>query len=133
MLETLTVTALLFHTVANQPARPADPPPYAGEWVVDTIDNIKVMPESQVTLRIQQSQVNGLAACNTYRGSFTVDGATVKVGELLKTMKACDQPRMSEENEFLAVLRQVVRYDIRPDDTLVLTTSDRRTIVAKRP
>jgi heat shock protein HslJ len=135
MLETFALTTFLLQAAgAPPPTTPAQlpPPPYEGEWVVETIDNIKVMPDSQVTLRIERQSVSGLASCNTYRGSFTLNGTTVKVGEFLKTMKTCDSARLNEEDDFLTVLRAVVRYEVHSGDTLELTTADRKTIVAKR-
>ncbi len=109
-----------------------EPPPYQDQWTVEVIDNIKVLPESNVTLRIDGQTVTGRAPCNTYRGSFTVSGTTVEVGELLRTMMACDAARLSEENDFLTLLREVVRYEMKSRDVLELKTSDGKTIVAKR-
>ena len=118
---------------SQQPVSKQPEPPYAGEWIVTVIDNIKVMPDSQVTLTVTGTTVSGLASCNSYRGAFTVDGTNVKVGDILKTMKACDGPRMSQEADFLALLRTVVRYEVRPNNTLVLTTVTGKTITATRP
>jgi heat shock protein HslJ len=47
-------------------------------------------------------------------------------------MKACDGARMIQEEDFFAVLRQVVSYEIRPANTLVLRTADGKTITATR-
>lgn len=134
MFETLALT-LLFQTAgATPPFAAVQPPPapYQGEWNVEVIDGIKVLPESTVTLRIERRTIAGLSSCNTYRGGFTADGNTVEVGELLRTMKTCDSARMSEEDDFLRLLRAVVRYEVQPDGTLILTTPDGRTISARR-
>ena len=134
MLETLALTLLLQAAGVTPPVTLAQPttPPYQGAWLVEVVDNIKVMPDSKVTMRIEGGTVAGLASCNTYRGSFTVTGTSIKVGELLRTMKTCDPPRLSEENDFLAVLREVVRYETQSRDILELKTSDGKTIVATR-
>ena len=134
MLETLALTLLLQAAGVTPPVTSAQPttPPYQGAWLVEVVDNIKVMPDSKVTMRIEGGTVAGLASCNTYRGSFTVTGTSIKVGELLRTMKTCDPPRLSEENDFLAVLREVVRYEVQSRDILELKTSDGKTIVATR-
>jgi heat shock protein HslJ len=107
-------------------------PPYHGDWVVEVIDNINVMPDSEVTMRIEAQGIKGIASCNNYRGDFAVTGSTVKVGELLRTMKTCDPARLSQENDFLDLLRQVVRYEVQSRDVLELKTADRKTIVARR-
>ena len=140
MFSTLALTVLLLQPPADQlpPLQTPDPPPYAGEWMVDVIDNIKVMPGSEITIRIEASaltgsgSIRGIASCNTYRGGFTMDGEMVKVGALLKTMKACDPARMSEETDFLAILGEVVSFERQADDVLVLTTAKGKTITAVR-
>ena len=134
MFETLALTLLLQAAGSPPPLTSAQPTPprYEGEWVVDVIDNIKVMPDSNVTIRIEGQSVAGIASCNNYRGSFIVTGTSVIVGELLRTMKTCDAARLSEENDFLALLRQVVRYEVQSRDILELKTSNRKTIVARR-
>ena len=131
MFDTLLLT-LFLHAAATPPGAQPEPPRYQGEWVVEVIDNIKVLPESNVTLRIDGQSVAGRAPCNTYRGSFAVSGTTVEVGELLRTMMACDAARLSEEKDFLTLLREVVRYEMKSRDVLELKTSDGKTIVARR-
>jgi heat shock protein HslJ len=90
------------------------------------------MPDSQVTMRIEGGTIEGIASCNNYRASVTVSGTSLMVGELLRTMKTCDGARLSEENDFLALLREVVRYEVQSRDILELKASDGKTIVAKR-
>jgi heat shock protein HslJ len=134
MIETVALTLWLQAAGSTPPLTSTQPtpPPYEGEWVVEIIDNIKVMPDSTVTIRIEGQTITGIASCNNYRGSFTATETSVTVGELLRTMKACDAARLSEENDFLALLREVVRYAVQSRDTLELKTSSRKTIVAKR-
>lgn len=135
MFETLALTTLLLQASGAPPSTnmlQPDPLPYEGHWVVEVIDNIRVMPDSKVTMRIEGQRVSGDASCNTYRGSFTVNGSSVTVGEFLKTMKSCDGAHLSQENDFLELLREVVRYEVHSRDTLELTTSERKTISARR-
>ena len=135
MFETMALTTFLLQASGVTPPTNVlqpDRPPYEGHWVVEVIDNIKVMPDSNVTMRIEGQRVSGDASCNTYRGSFTVNGSSVTVGEFLKTMKTCDSARLSEENDFLNLLRHVVRYEVHSRDTIELKTPDRKTIIAKR-
>ena len=131
MVKILALIATL-HATGGGALQPT-PSPYEGEWIVETIDNVRVMPESRVTMRIEGRTISGLASCNTYRGSFTVENGVVRVGEFLKTMKACDPPRMAEESDFTALMREVARYELRPDDRLVLVTDEGKTIVARKP
>jgi heat shock protein HslJ len=134
MLDTLALTLLLQTAGTNPPVSSVQPiaPPHEGRWVVEVIDTIKVMPDSKVTMRIEDGNIAGMASCNSYRGNLTVAGASMAVGELLRTMKTCDAARLSEENDFLALLREVVRYEMQSRDFLVLKTSGGKTIVARR-
>jgi heat shock protein HslJ len=111
---------------------------YEGVWIVEVIDNIKVLPESRVTLKLEggaatgMASLSGSASCNTFRGTLTlnIDGG-VKVGQVIKTMKVCDAARMSEETDFFLLLNDVVDYEVR-SDTLMLRTSEGKTITARR-
>ena len=141
MIKAFALAAVLESVSGAAPAaiHQLDQPPYVGEWVVEVIDNIKVMPHSRVTVKIERgfpsgvSSISGSASCNTYRGNLTVSADdTIRVGEVLKTMKACDPARMSEEADFFAVLNAVVGYEIGPNDTLILRSRDGRTITASR-
>jgi heat shock protein HslJ len=137
MIEVLTLTA----TLLGQ-ATPPSPPqaattqrelfPYEGEWIVKVVDHITLMPETEVTLVIEGGAISGRAPCNTYRGQVTVTGEAVRVGELLRTMKACDSIRMSEERDFFAVLGAVTRLEVQRGRALVLSTAAGKTITARR-
>jgi heat shock protein HslJ len=122
MIRTILFTALLLQA-----------PAYEGEWIINVIDNIPVMPDTHVTLTVRNGGISGSASCNTYNGRLTVVAADrVQIGEILRTMKACDAPSMSQEDDFLSLLKTVVRLEVRPDKTLVLTTSAGKTITATR-
>jgi heat shock protein HslJ len=129
MLEVLAVTALLSQT-------PRTPLPDAtaieGEWIVEVVDNIEVMPAARVTMTFRGTRVSGQASCNTYMGTYTVSGTTLKTESILTTMKACDGPRMSQERDFLTVLRNVVRYELLHDGKLKLVTGDDKTLTASQ-
>jgi heat shock protein HslJ len=100
--------------------------------LVQVIDNIKVMPDSRVTIVIRGGGISGAAPCNTYRGSVTVTDREVRVGQILRTMMACDPARMSEEADFFALLNAVTSYEVRSSDTLILSTRAGKSITARR-
>lgn len=138
MIEVIALSAFLTQAGAVQP-RPTPPVlPYQGEWIVEIIDNIKIMPDSRITMTIRGGTVNdvsaltGSASCNTYRATFTVNDTVVTIGQLLKTMKACDPPRMSEEHDFFSFLSRVVSFEVDGKDTLVLMTREGKRLTARR-
>ena len=124
---------LLAGMLSQAPGAPQpDAAAIEGEWAVAVVDNIAVMPTAPVTLTFRGARVSGLASCNTYMGTYTVAGTTIKTESILTTMKACDGPRMSQERDFLALLRNVARYEMLADGTLKLVTADGRALTARR-
>jgi heat shock protein HslJ len=64
-------------------------------------------------MRFAEGTVNGHAGCNTFRGSYTVDGDRVAIGSLATTRKMCAQPDvMDQEQKFLAALRSATKWTI---------------------
>src|SRR5687768_3021243 len=122
MLQSVLALALIWQTLT----------PLEGEWRVEMVDNIKVMPDSVVTLRFQRSRVSGLSSCNSFSGGYTLDGTAIKTHSILSTMKACSPELMSQERDFLNVLRNAVAVELPGNDNLVLKTSDRKTVTARR-
>jgi heat shock protein HslJ len=122
MLQTIALFAL---TLAQAPVPPQpDSAALDGTWMVEVIDNITVMPEAPVTLTFRGARVSGMASCNSFQGNYTIEGQQLTFASLLATMKACDSPRMSQERDFLALLRQVARYELGRKDTLTLVTTE---------
>jgi heat shock protein HslJ len=114
------------------------PPPAAiaealdGDWNVEIVDNIRIMPDAPVTLTFRGGRVTGFASCNSFQGGFTARDGVFTTTNVLTTMKACEGARMSQERDFLAVLRAATRYERRNDDTLVLTTPAEKSLRASR-
>lgn len=135
MFEPLLLAVLLAQSVGAQSA-PAVLQPGAevlqGEWEVEVIDRIEVMPESQVTVRFQGTRVTGMASCNTYQGTADIQGTALTFRGILATMKFCDGPRMSQEKDFLELLRTAVRYELLSDGVLAITDARGKTITARR-
>ena len=84
--------------------------PLEGEWNVTGYNNGKeavVSPVSGTTLTatFTGDTVSGSAGCNDYSGPYTLDGTKVKIGPLVTTRKACEQPVMDQETQFLTALQ----------------------------
>jgi heat shock protein HslJ len=103
------------------------------EWVVEDINGAGLIDNSRATLNFGDSgRVSGRASCNTYTGQYSLSGEGLTVSNTAGTMMACAPPLMRQEDLFLGVLRDVRRFDFRPDGALLLRTDDRRTITARR-
>jgi len=84
--------------------------PLEGEWNVTGYNNGKeavVSPVAGTTLTatFTGDAVSGSAGCNDYSGPYTLDGDNVAIGPLVTTRKACEQPVMDQETQFLTALQ----------------------------
>lgn len=72
----------------------------------------------------EDGTVSGSAGCNTYSGSYTVDGSNITIGPLVSTMMMCVDPEvMAQEAAYLAALENSATYSI-TGDTLELRAAD---------
>ena len=94
------------------------PPQLAGvNWKVTSFNNnrhavVGVLGESSITLSFKDGQVSGSAGCNTFHGTYATEGNQVQLGPLATTRRACDEPLMTQEREFLAALASAVTWSI---------------------
>lgn len=58
-------------------------------------------------------EVTGSGGCNTFSGSYEAGAATLRIGTLASTRKACREPEGADAQErgYFAALRSVVRFD----------------------
>lgn len=80
-----------------------------------------------------EGQVIGSGGCNNFFGAFEQDGRKINFGPLASTKKACPQPLMKAENQFMALLGQVRTFEttiktmtLYDDQGQVLATLNRR-------
>lgn len=92
------------------------------------------VPGSQITLTFDGENVGGSAGCNSYGGSYTLNGSQLTFGEMPMTQMACvDNAIMTQETDYMGLLWQTDAFTIRlstedGNDTLTLT-SDAATLV----
>jgi heat shock protein HslJ len=95
-------------------------------WVVRemTIDGGSVAPtESAAPVAdFVDGTVSGTAGCNTYSGSYTIDGETITIGPLASTLKFCVEPEgvMEQETTYLGLLQSAETFSVRGDTLTVL-------------
>lgn len=91
------------------------------------------LPGTQITLTFQDGQAGGSASCNSYGGSYTLNGSKLTLGEMAMTAMDCvDEAIMTQENDYIALLTSAPSFQIRLGsqnglDTLTLT-SDQGTL-----
>jgi heat shock protein HslJ len=90
---------------------PAAANPLLGEWNVTSYNNGKeatVGPIAGTELTATftpDGKVAGSSGCNTYTGSYELEGTALTVGPLATTMMACEQEIMDQETQFLAAFQ----------------------------
>ena len=90
--------------------------PLEGSWDVTGYNNgkqavVSPVADSKLTAIFTADQVSGSAGCNTYSGSYTLDGTTLKIGPLASTMRACaDQAVNDQEQQFLAAMQNATTF-----------------------
>jgi heat shock protein HslJ len=72
--------------------------------------------------------VGGNMGCNGFGGDYSVKGETITFGNLISTMMACEEPRMSQETATFSIMNGDVAFAI-DGSTLTLTTADGRVMV----
>ncbi len=90
------------------------------EWILTSLEGQPPIAEAPITAAFtDDGQVAGTAGCNTYSGSYEVDGDTIMFGLMGTTLMACPQPVMEQETSYLAVLERTQTFAA-TDGTLTL-------------
>jgi len=116
-----TVEILMIRTAARDAASPGpaasagspgDPAALVGPtWIAEDIGNRGVMDylQSHITFTAD-GQAHGSGGCNSFTGGYTLDGATLHLGPLASTNKACPPAIMNQEASFHEALGQTRGY-----------------------
>lgn len=114
-------------------AQPAAPKLVGPEWVIEDIAGGGVIDNSHASLQfLPDGRLAGNASCNRLIGSYTDKGDTLSVKLAGTTMMACPEVLMNQERRLLDILPLINRYDIDDNGTLVLKTTDAKSITARR-
>jgi heat shock protein HslJ len=85
------------------------------------------LPDVAVTLQIAAGQISGSAGCNTYNSTLTGsadDPSAFKAGPIAATKKACPDPVMNQESNYLNRLGQVKAWKYDAGQLALLYASD---------
>lgn len=80
-------------------------------WLAEDIEGGGVIDYAQSTLTIAaDGKVSGRGGCNTYFATAEVDGASISIGTVGSTFKACAPALMNQEEKFLAALGKAASF-----------------------
>ncbi|MFT3972222.1 MAG: YbaY family lipoprotein [Amaricoccus sp.] len=100
---------------AGAPGQPASPTPaaetpadmaaVAGTWIAAEINGAPTDPKVVSWLKLSdEGRAQGQGGCNGYSGTFKLEDGVMSVGPLASTMRACPEPKMSQEQRFFTAL-----------------------------
>ncbi len=87
--------------------------PLAGtNWTLAMLGGRALLSDTVITLRFMaDGSVSGSDGCNSYRGSYTVDGATIRFpSDFAATMMACPEPIMNQASAYTQALKRAASY-----------------------
>jgi len=83
-----------------------------------------VLENTEITAIFLRGKVSGSAGCNTYTGKYqTSSDSTITITDLQGGRKACDQPIMDQENNYLAALGTAVSFQVQGDQLVINTAA----------
>jgi len=85
-------------------------------------------PDSLVTIEfVDSSQVSGSGGCNTYSGTYQVNGEMMTFNPLISTRMACtDEAITAQESTFFQALESASRYEVTDEQLLIWYGSDQQ-------
>jgi len=122
-----TIFSLLILGVVAIPAMSKTLP--AGEWRLESYNFMQKIAnpidENEITINIHaDGKLGGRSGCNVYGGSYSVENGKLKIGDIISTMMACEEPSMQFEQTFFRTLEGATRFDLEDG---VLTITDKKT------
>ena len=95
---------------AAEAPQPAGPP--VGAWTLVAIDGVDIDDDLEATLTVDpDGRLTGSSGCNRYTTEATFEGASMTVGPIAGTRRACPDPQASLEARFLGALESVVTFE----------------------
>jgi heat shock protein HslJ len=99
-------------------------------WSLASIDGSAPLTGTTQTAAFAAGKISGSGGCNSYGGSYSLDGSSIQIKDLVSTLIACTDPQgaMDQESAFLSGLGSAQSYELSTDKLQILT-SDGKTLV----
>ena len=99
-------------------------------WEVESLvvdgETTPAVEGTTMTATFDDGGVGGSGGCNSYAGSYSVDGDTIAFGPIASTLIACEDPIGAQEQAFFAALGAADTFDV---DGATLTLLDGDTVL----
>ena len=129
---------MVFQEAAVTVTRAPEPNPLAGtSWAVTAFaqgpDLTTPLPDTNLTISFSpEGQVNGSSGCNTYRASYTVEGAFLAITPPFGTSIMCEPEVMEQETAFLAALVSAGTFEIQGSNLYIADAAGTRVLECVR-
>lgn len=104
----------------STPAPPAD---LTGAWRIEDVNGGGVIDSARLEITFAaDGGVTGYGGCNSFTGRYAQDGASVEIGPLASTRRACAAEALTlQEARVLQALDAVTRASLEADGALILS------------
>ena len=101
-------------------------------WELVSYAGTTPLPGATITVEFDEGQIQGSGGCNSFFGSYQINGSSLEVNQLAWTEMACLDPEgvMDQEQRVLGMLGEAEKVH-RDDNRLVITTAGNRELVYK--
>lgn len=91
-------------------------------WIVTGLAAEEPLADHPVTFEFDgKGGVSGDTSCNSFGGECRIEGDKITITQVRSTRRACDEPVMAQERNFLVLLASVQSWTITPTDELLLS------------
>lgn len=92
------------------------------KWDLISYDEQTPVSGSELTINFNADGLGGSSGCNSYFGSYTVDGTNLSVSQVGSTMMACmEEGLMEQESQFLTMLQAAATFTLTADQLTIHT------------
>jgi heat shock protein HslJ len=98
-------------------------------WSLASIDGAATLSGVTATAEFKDGKITGSGGCNSYGGTYDVNGDKLQIKDVISTLMACTDPEgvMEQETLFLGSLENSESFKL-TGDRLEILTSDGKTL-----
>jgi heat shock protein HslJ len=93
-------------------------------WILSSINNQAVMPDSTITLNLEDGKMTGTDGCNRYHTVYMLNADKLSINKnIATTMMACPEPITQQASAYMSALTETVSYKIEGQQLTLLNAS----------
>lgn len=133
----ITTAAPLFNAgmlmmAQQEVAEPVRQEDLVGEWHIVKVGDETLAGDVNASLDFGTDGAFSGRLCNSFRGSYSVDGTAISFGQAAATLMACPDPLGRQERVLFSAFESAVSFEIAEDGQLRLLDDKGQTLVSAR-